>query len=255
MLDRATPSEKRSWMTATDARVRLGAFIVLGLALAFLESLTACLAALALSFALLVAAKPGFRYAVSRFLAVNVFIVFLWCVLPWSTKGQGYAALAFVTHEGVALALRVTLKANAAFCLVLACIGTMRVSELAWSMRAFGCPGKLVTLLIFTERAIGILEENWEALLTAAKLRGFAPKTDRHTYRTFAGFIASMVVTGARASQAASEALRLKGFTGELALLAPARKAALPGGMLAAYAAASLLVIGLFECGLWTRLA
>lgn len=84
--------------------------------------------ALALGLALLAAANPPARALLQRLGAINIFIVFLWCVTPLTTPGTPLAqwGMLTVSAEGVRLALLVSIKSNAIACIFLALVATMR---------------------------------------------------------------------------------------------------------------------------------
>ena len=88
--------------------------------------------ALALGLALLAAANPPARALLQRLGAINIFIVFLWCVTPLTTPGTPLAqwGMLTVSAEGVRLALLVSIKSNAIACIFLALVATMTVEEL-----------------------------------------------------------------------------------------------------------------------------
>ena len=62
-----------------------------------------------------------------------------------------------------------------------------------------GAPPRLVFLFLFTYRYLHVLTGEWQRLLTAAKLRGFIPRTNMHTYRTL-GFLSRELSPAARAT-------------------------------------------------------
>ena len=57
-------------------------------------------------------------------------------------------------------------------------------------------------------------------MVRAAKIRSFRPRTNVHTYKTFAYFIAMLFVRAASRADRVYRAMRCRGFTGRLYCLA-----------------------------------
>mgnify|MGYP002228685902 CR=1 FL=1 len=52
----------------------------------------------------------------------------------------------------------------------------------------------MVFLFLFTYRYLHVIADEWHKLHGAARLRGFAPKTNMHTYRTFGNMLGMVFV-------------------------------------------------------------
>jgi cobalt/nickel transport system permease protein len=199
-----------------DARCRLAACLLLSVVAAVSHSQQAPLVILGagLLCTALSGASPGL--VLRRAAAVNVFIVFLWLLVPISTPGtpvwQGFGLT--VSQEGVQLAWLVTLKANAVFFCVLSLLATIPAPALGRAMTALGVPGKFSFLFVFTYRYLHVIAEEYDRLVTAARLRGFVPATDGRTYRTYAALLAMVLVRSYDRSQRVYQAMLLRGFTG-----------------------------------------
>ena len=107
-----------------------------------------------------------------------------------------------------------TLKSNAVVCAFLALIATMPPSEFGHALERLRCPRKLVFLFLFTGRYVHLLAEEWRTLMTAARLRGFRPRSDMHTYRTFASLLGLLLVRSHERARRTREAMLLRGFAG-----------------------------------------
>ena len=75
-------------------------------------------------------------------------------------------------------------------------------------------PSKLVFLFLFTYRYLHVIADEWHKLHGAARLRGFAPKTNMHTYRTFGNMLGMVFVHSFDRSVRVYEAMILRGFSG-----------------------------------------
>ena len=80
------------------------------------------------------------------------------------------------------LTLLVTIKSNAIVMTFLALVATMDSPTIGYVLERLRFPSKLVFLFLFTYRYLHVIADEWHKLLGAARLRGFAPKTNMHTY-------------------------------------------------------------------------
>lgn len=210
------PFVRDSFIRQIDPRMRVLLAVLLAVALALLQQVTACCLALGLGCVLLGLARAPLRPLWQRLAAVNMFILFLWLVTPWTTPGTVVWQWHFiqVSREGLYLSLLVTLKSNAIACVFLSLVATLPAATLGHALERLGCPDKLVFLFLFTGRYIHLLAAEWEDLVTAARLRGFRPRTDLHTYRTVASLLGLLLVRSHERAQRTHEAMRLRGFSG-----------------------------------------
>ena len=63
-------------------------------------------------------------------------------------------------------------------------------------------------------RYIFVLEQEYLRLIRAAKIRGFQPKTNLQTYRTFAYVIGMLLVRATARAQRVHQAMLCRGFKG-----------------------------------------
>lgn len=210
------PFVRGSFIQRIDPRVRVLLAVLLAVALAPLRQLTACCLGLALGGLLLSLARAPLGALGRRLAAVNVFILFLWLVTPWTTPGTVVWQWHFiqVTQEGLRLSLLVTLKSNAIACVFLALVASLPATTLGHALERLGCPDKLVFLFLFTGRYIHLLAGEWQDLMTAARLRGFRARTDMHTYRTVASLLGLLLVRSHDRALRTREAMLLRGFSG-----------------------------------------
>lgn len=210
------PPLPRPPLQRIDPRARLALAAVLSVCVAVAQTLPACLLGLALGCALLVPARPPLGQLARRAAAVNVFVLFLWCVVPWTTPGEPALSLGplTVTHAGLTLGLLVSLKANAIGALFTALTAGMDIATLGHALRRLGCPKALALLLLFMGRYIHVLHAEWHSLMTAARLRCFVPKSDAHTWRTLATLLGLLLVRSHDRARRVHEAMLLRAFTG-----------------------------------------
>jgi cobalt/nickel transport system permease protein len=212
----------RSLVHGLDPRAKLVACLALSLAAALARGYLAPAAVLAFGALLVLAAHPPWRLLLGRLLAVNGFIAFLWLVIPVTAPGTALYRLGPfpVTAEGLRLAALITLKSNAVFACVLALVSTSTAPALSRAMTALHVPRKLSFLFLFTYRYLHVIAEEYGRIVTAARLRGFVPATDRRTYRTYAAILAMVLVRSFDRSARVYQAMLLRGFSGSFPVLA-----------------------------------
>ncbi|HIJ79696.1 MAG: cobalt ECF transporter T component CbiQ [Desulfobulbaceae bacterium] len=167
---------------------------------------------------LVLIARLPWRPVGRRLALVNIFNLFLWLILPLTYAGSHHwqwGALVF-SYEGAALAALITLKANGIFFCFLALVATSPVVTMAYALQRLGVPAKLVHLLLFTFRYIHVIEQERQRLVSAAVVRGFKPRVDLHTYRTYAYLVGMLLVKSFARSQRVYEAMLCRGFHGRL---------------------------------------
>lgn len=206
----------RSPIHALDPRARLAACVGLSLVAALAHDMAAPVLILAFGLTATLLSRPPLAYALRQTLAVNVFILFLWLILPLTAPGAPLGRIAGleISREGVHLALLITLKSNAVYFCLLALLSTIPVTALGQAMTALRVPAKLAFLFVFTYRYLHVIAEEYAQMMTVASLRGFVPATDRRTYRTYGALVAMVLVRAYDRAQRVYQAMLLRGFTG-----------------------------------------
>jgi len=158
------PFVRDSFIQQIDPRMRVLLAVLLAVALALLRQMTACCLGLGLGCVLLGLAQAPLGPLWRRLVAINMFILFLWLVTPWTTPGAVVWQWHFiqVSREGVYLSLLVTLKSNAIACVFLALVASLPAATLGHALERLGCPDKLVFLFLFTGRYIHLLAGEWQ---------------------------------------------------------------------------------------------
>lgn len=199
-----------------DTRCKLVAAAVHALCTALLTTLPAATGVLLFSCMLLVAAQLPLNALIRRFVLVNFFTLLLWCFLPFTTPGETLHTFGPLTAtvQGVALATLITLKTNAIIAAFIALAATSGVSATGAALEALRVPRKLTLLFLFTWRYVHVIAEEYQRLATAARIRGFVPGTNLHTYRTTANLAAMVLVRSWERAERVNNAMRLRGFTG-----------------------------------------
>ena len=201
-----------------DPRAKLVAAIVWSVAFAVLADLRVLLLGLVVAVLLLITARLDPPRLLRRLLLVNFFVAFLWLFLPWSVSGRTVASWGpiVVTHEGVLMALRLTLRCNAIVGVWIALLGTSRLTAVAQAMRALRVPEKLVLILLFCVRYIQVIHDEYARMAAAIRLRAFVPRTTGHAYRAYANLVGMLLVRSHDRAGRVHEAMVCRGFDGRL---------------------------------------
>ena len=198
-----------------DARVKLIAVTGLVLVTGFARLPVTVLAGLTLGLILIGMARLDPGTVLRRLVMVNSFVLMLWLTLPLTYPGPGpMLGPVHLSGPGLMLALLITLKANAVFLYFIALPATSRVAELGNALRSLRLPDKLCLLLLFSQRYILVIEQEYQRLYRAARLRCFRPATSLHAYRTYGHLFGMTLVRSWNRAQRVRMAMVLRGFQG-----------------------------------------
>jgi cobalt/nickel transport system permease protein len=173
-------------------------------------------AALVLSVLLIGVARLNIREVARRLVVVNGLIVFFWVVLPLTFQGDVLFHIGplSVTWSGLFLAAQITLKSNAILLAFLALVTSLSIATLGHVLSRLRVPEKIIYLLLLTYRYVFVIEEEYERLMRAAKIRGFQPANNMHTYRTYAYLIGMILVRASARAERVHQAMLCRGFKG-----------------------------------------
>lgn len=210
-----------SRMNGFDPRVRLVVGFVLCVLLAISKQPNTVLAGLFFGALAAVTARLPWRGLWIRWVGLNLFMLMLLIVLPWSMPGTPlWTAGPFVySREGLYLALLVMGKGNAILLVLSAWISTIDLSALGHALEHLCVPRKLVHVFLFTVRYLEVLVHEQRRLFRAARARGFVARADRHTYRTLARLVGMLLFRGLARSERVLMAMKARGYNGHFYLL------------------------------------
>jgi len=197
-----------------DPRIRLASAAGYSCVLAVCREFPALLAALFLSMALVAAARLRIAEVLKRLLVVNGLVVFIWAVIPFTFPGEALFRLGplHAAREGIELAAQITLKSNAIILAFMALVATMPFATVGHALHRLRVPDKIVHLLLMTYRYIFVLEQEYQRLIRAARIRGFRPGTNLHTYRTYAYLVGMLFVRAVDRAERVRWAMLCRGF-------------------------------------------
>jgi len=209
-------SEGASLAHRLDPRGKIVVAALFAVLMAVSKSYAATLAGLALALLWLALARLPVKQVIVRLLVVNSFIFFLWLVLPLTYPGDAVWRLGplTATRQGLLFTGLITLKSNAIIIGLIALIATVPVVTLGQAMHNLRLPDKLCHLLLFTYRYLYVFEQEFHRLVQAMKIRGFQPRTNLHTYRSYAYLAAMLLVRSYDRADRVYQAMLCRGFHG-----------------------------------------
>lgn len=200
-----------------DPRVRVASAALMSVPIALSTGLAVPAMALLAGLALASAARLPEAALLRRLGRLNLFVLFLWLVLPWSPPGPGAGPAP--VEEGILLALAITLKANAIVLVFTALVATVAPADLGHALRSLGLPDKLVHVFLFAIRYTDVIHGEYERLRCAMKARAFLAKFNLHTLRTFGYLVGLLLVRSLDRAERVLAAMKCRGFDGRFRTL------------------------------------
>lgn len=156
-----------------------------------------------------------------RLAPVNLVLLLLVSLIPWTTPGTPLVSLGPLgySREGLLLVAVIALKGNAIVLALVVLLGTLDATTLGHALSHFYVPEKLIHLLLFTVRYLEVLEREYLRLTAAMQMRGFRPGVNLHTYRTYGYLVGMLLVRSLERSQRVVAAMKCRGFRGRFYLL------------------------------------
>lgn len=206
-----------SFVHRLDPRIRLiGAGVFSGV-VALSHSFTVLTAAVLIALVWVLLAKLPPWAVMKRMAMLNSFNVLLWLVLPLTFQGPTDLTLGPFTlyRAGIVMAAQITLKSNAILLALIALVTTMTFASLGYALNQLRVPDKIVHLLLMTYRYVFVIYQEYQRLIRAAQIRGFRPKTNMHTYKTYAYIVGMLLVRSSLRADKVYNAMLCRGFEGK----------------------------------------
>lgn len=152
---------------------------------------------------------------------VNVFMLLLIALMPIGSGGRPIGSLGPLHYgeHGLRLALVTAVKGNAIMLMLVALLGSLDITTVGHAMNHLRVPDKLTHLLLFTVRYLDLLRREYGRLHAAVRLRGFRPRADMHTCRTYGHLVGMLLVRSLDRSERVVAAMKCRGFHGHFYLL------------------------------------
>ncbi len=214
-------SHRNGVFTRTDARLRIVwvcAFAIIATLLTHVGLLLfSCVISVALAFAVGLPLARTMR----RVLAMDLFMLFILLLLPFSVPGDplftvaGYVA----SWQGLNQAILILLKANTILVALLALIGTLEANDLGRALARLGVSHKLVLMMLFTVRYLDVMGREYRRMRQCMKARAFTPKSNLHTWKSFGYLVGMLLVRSMERAERAHMAMKCRGFTGQFVII------------------------------------
>lgn len=200
-----------------DPRVRIVFATLFSFLLAVSKSLPTMMAGLGVSMAMIWLARIPLKEMLKRLVVINGFNVVLFVLLPITFEGTPFFCIGSVdcSAHGVSLAAQITLKSNAILMAFITLVSTMTIATLGNALNRIHIPDKIVYLMLLAYRYVFVLEQEYLRLATAMKVRGFEPKTNMHTYQTYAYLFGMLLVRAAARADRVYQSMCCRGFKGK----------------------------------------
>ena len=210
-----------SFLHKIDPRAKIIAAVVFSFVTAVSQSVVASAVALVFPLTLIAISRISLKIIIRRLIIINGLIVFLWFFLPFTTPGDPVYSIGplVATREGLLHALLLTLKSNAIVMAMMALLGTSPIFNLVHALSHMAVPDKLVHMFFFCFRYVHVVADEYYTLVEAAKVRGFRPGTNLHTYRTYGNFIGMLLVRSFDRARRIMDAMKCRGFVGKFYVL------------------------------------
>ena len=214
-------SDSASYLGSVDPRARIVVAVLLSIVVAWADRLVVPATALTVTILWMPFSGLSAAMAFRRLLPLNLLMAFLAVVLPLTTPGTPLWPLASLgfSREGLQLAATIALKGNTIVLTMLVLTGSMDATMLGHTLSHLRVPDKLTHLLLFTVRYLDVLHREYLRLRSAVKVRGFRPRMDRHTYRTYGYLIGMLLVRSFDRSERIVAAMKCRGFHGRFYML------------------------------------
>ena len=214
-------SEGSSPLHRIDPRVKICIAFPLVFAVALSNRYSAILLGVIGAVFLVFIARIRWKPAMESLRVLLVFIALLWIFLPLGMYGEvRYTVGPFtLSRVGIQRALTISLKSFSIVLYIITLLSTSTIFALAHAMHHLRVPRKLLYLIVLSYRYIQVIHDEYLKMKNAMRVRGFKPKTNMHTYRTFAYLAGMLLVRSYDRAERIHNAMVLRGFQGRFYLL------------------------------------
>ncbi|MDI3323969.1 cobalt ECF transporter T component CbiQ [Pontibacterium granulatum] len=204
-----------------DPRVRVIVAFLFALVVVSSSRFSVLLAGLGTALLLAGLAHLNFKRTLRRVVAMDMFMIFLVIMLPFTTPGEALFTLAGIpaSTEGMMHAFQIALKANAVVLCLLSLVGTMSATTLGHALARLHVPDKLVHLLLFTVRYLDVIGQEYKRMRRAMQARAFVLRSDRHTWCSIGYLVGMLLVRSLERSERIADAMKCRGYNGRFYLL------------------------------------
>ena len=200
-----------------DPKLKIVFAAIFSLVVAVSNDLNTLLVALLVAVSMVYFARLNLKEILKRLSVVLGFIALIWLVMPLTYEGPAlfYFGPLRLTQPGILLSAQISLKSITILLLLMALLATMTIATLGHALNRMGLPDKLVHLLLITYRYIFVIEQEYQRLIRAMRIRGFRPGTNLHSYKSYAYLIGMLFVRSSTRGERVYQAMKCRGFSGK----------------------------------------
>jgi cobalt/nickel transport system permease protein len=230
-----------------DPRVRVAGAAGLCLLAACLERRAALWGLTAAGGALCLGAGLGPRVLWRRFRGVLALLALYAALLPLTARSGPYvlAGPLALSRPGLLLAEEVAARSLALLLALVALVGSLEPAVLAHALHRLRLPRRLVVLLFFAVRYLGVLRAEHRRLQRALRVRGFRSRPNLLSLRALGYSAGMLLVRSLERSERIEAAMKCRGFRGRFPVLDEFRTGRADALFLLAGAAGALLLLAL----------
>lgn len=195
---------------------RLVGIMVFSLVVAVVRSEQALGISLCLALFFVILSRLSLKVLLPRMVVFNLFIAFLWILVPWGFPGEEAIEIGSITisRQGISYMVALTLRSNALMLALMAFMASTPVISITHAMSSLKVPDKITYLFFMTYRYIDEISTEYIRLCNAMKVRCFSPATNIHTYRSYAYLVGMLLVNSFERAQRIRSAMLCRGFNG-----------------------------------------
>jgi len=211
----------QSLIDRLDPRMRVVMVTLFAFATVLSHNFYVLTVAVIAGFLLAVMAQLNVKRTLRRVIAMDMFMIFLVILLPFTTPGETWFTLfgLAASKEGFLHALMILLKAHAVVLALLSLVGTISATTLGHALAHLKVPDKLVHLMLFTVRYLEVIGQEYKRMRRAMQARAFVLRTDMHTWRSIGYLIGMLLVHSLERSERIMDAMKCRGYKGQFYLV------------------------------------
>ncbi|PVZ72269.1 cobalt ECF transporter T component CbiQ [Pelagibaculum spongiae] len=219
MIDALYRGQDGSAAVKTLLQIRLAVVLMLLVAIAVvLTKNWFSLASLAsISLSLCLAAHVPLLRGLKQLLLFDGIVILTVALLPFTVSGPPWVeVLGFsISKNGLLLAAMIIAKANIVMLAVMALSRGCNALQLAHALSELKMPSKLVILMQFCIRYIQVMQQEFFRLRQAMKCRGFQPKSNLHTWKSYGYLFGVMIIRAMERADRIWLAMKSRGYNGK----------------------------------------
>ncbi len=208
--------KKESFLDLIDPRIRILFVFLFATIVATSHTKKALIFSGIFIISILIFGSVKKRDLFKRLLIVNTFTIFLVIILPFTYPGRpiySFGPLS-LTKEGLLYASTIFFKSNIILACLILFLSNLSIFTLSHALHHLRLSDKLVQIIFFSFRYLHVIQKEYKKILCAMKMRGFVPRTNFHTYKTYAYLITNLLLKSYDRSERVYKALICRGFNG-----------------------------------------